>query len=104
MARTERELRRFAIMTRILLALPALLITMAACQPVVAPDPGVPGTCAAAGLQNLIGQDVSALAAVLLPEPVRIIRPDEMVTMDFNPNRTNIRLDENDRIVEITCG
>ena len=91
-------------MTR-LLALPALLFTMAACQIVEAPAPGNPDTtCAAAGIQNLVGQDVSALAAVLLPEPVRIIRPDEMVTMDFNPARTNIRLDENDRIVEITCG
>lgn len=91
-------------MTR-LLALPALLFTMAACQFAEAPASGNPDdTCAAAGIQNLVGQDVSALAAVLLPEPVRVIGPDDMVTMDFNPARTNIRLDENDRIVEITCG
>lgn len=87
-----------------LLVLSALLVTAAACQPVEAPAPGTPDTCAAAGIQHLVGQDVSALAAVLLPEPVRIIRPDEAVTMDFNPARTNIRLDGNERIVEITCG
>ena len=95
-------------MTRLLLALPAIVLALAACAPVVLPtepDGGIGGdTCGGAGIQNLIGQDVSALAAVLLPEPVRTIRPDEAVTMDFNPARTNIRLDENDRIVEITCG
>ena len=94
-------------MTRTLLALPALL-ALAACQPVVLPtepDGGIGGdTCGAAGLQQFLGQDVSVLAAVLLPNPVRIIRPDEAVTMDFNPARTNIRLDEQDRIVEVTCG
>lgn len=98
-------------MTRILLALPALVLTLAACEPVVVlptePDGGIgdtPDTCGAAGIQNLVGQDVSVLAAVLLPAPVRTIRPEDMVTMDFNPARTNIRLDENGRIVEITCG
>ena len=93
-------------MTRPLLALPALLVALAACAPLVAvPPPGTPDSCGAAGLrQEFLGQDVSVLAAATFPAPVRIIRPGDMVTMDFNPNRLNFRLDESGHVVEITCG
>ena len=96
-------------MTRTLFALPALLLTLAACQPVVLPtEPdggnGSSDTCGASGLQQFLGQPASALDAVRLSQPFRIIRPGEMVTMDFLPERVNFRVGADGRIVEITCG
>ena len=89
-------------MTRALAAVPALLVALAACEPV--PAPGNPDTCGASGLSELIGQDAEAVAAGLSGRPIRIIRPGDMVTMDFDPSRINVRLDENDRVDSIACG
>ena len=97
-------------MTRTLLPLPALLLALAACQPVVVlptePDGGIgtTDTCGASDLQFFVGQPASALDAVRLSQPVRIIRPGEMVTMDFVPERVNFRVGADGRIFEITCG
>ena len=97
-------------MTRILLALPALLLTLAACGPVVVlptePDGGngSSDSCGAAGLTEFLGQDASVIAATLFTNPIRVIRPGEMVTMEFNPNRINFEVDGEERIVRIYCG
>ncbi len=112
-------------------ATPALMtLLLAACEPVGttpvdgAPAPGdaplagePPGdmpapvlpspaddTCGASGLASLIGQDASAVAATTFQNPIRIIRPDDMVTMDFNPQRLNFELDELNEIVRVRCG
>jgi hypothetical protein len=97
-------------MTRFL-ALPALLVTLAACQPVVVlptePDGGIgdtPDTCGASGLQSLLGEHPEAVTSILLQNPYRIIRPGEAVTMDFNPERINFEVDEQDLIARIYCG
>ncbi|WP_025050218.1 I78 family peptidase inhibitor [Sulfitobacter noctilucae] len=63
---------------------------------------GGPDTCNASAYQNLIGQD--AVVDLSLPEPKRTYRFGDPVTMDFNPARLNIQLDETDTIVAITCG
>lgn len=95
-------------MTRTLLALPALLLTLAACGPIVLPtepDGGIGGdSCGTSALQQFLGQPASALDAVRLSQPFRIIRPGEMVTMDYLPERVNFRVGPDGRIVEITCG
>lgn len=92
-------------MTRTRLALPALLLALAACAPVVAvPAPGDTDACGASGLSEFIGQDSSSIAAALFNNPIRIIRLGDMVTMDYNPNRINFRLDGNGRVESITCG
>ena len=37
-------------------------------------------------------------------ETVRIVRPDEAYTMEFNPDRLNLEVDETDRVIEVRCG
>lgn len=61
-----------------------------------------PDTCNASAYQNLIGQD--AVVDLSLPEPKRTYRVGDPVTLDFNPARLNIQLDDTDTIVAITCG
>ncbi|CUH23684.1 Peptidase inhibitor I78 family protein [Jannaschia seosinensis] len=59
--------------------------------------------CGADGYRGLVGANI---AAVTLPAELndRVIGPDTMVTMDYDPTRLNIRVDEDGRIVELYCG
>ena len=61
-----------------------------------------PDTCYAARYAALVGQD--AVTALQIPEPKRSYRPDEAITLDANPARVNVVLDETDVIMAITCG
>ena len=51
-----------------------------------------------------IGQDASVLDTARFANPVRVIRPGEAVTMDFNPQRLNFELDGLGEIERIRCG
>lgn len=73
-----------------------------ACDTPDGPETGADDTCNAAAYQSLIGQGRDA--AEPLPEPKRIYRIGDPVTMDFNPARLNIKLDDEGRIAEIDCG
>jgi len=35
---------------------------------------------------------------------MRVIRPGDAVTLDYRPDRLNVRLDDDDVISEIGCG
>lgn len=65
---------------------------------------GLSENCAKAIVEPLIGEPREALASVTLPAPVREITPGTMVTKDFRPNRTNIDIDDQGRIVRAWCG
>lgn len=68
------------------------LSALAACQP--GPNDLVdlddPDACGASGFQFLVGQPLSVLETVTLPEPNRIIGPGQPVTADFMPTRINV--------------
>lgn len=85
----------------------AALLPLAACvaQPVPAPEP-LPDSsvCGAAGLQTLVGQPRSVLAAMTFPAPMRVIGPGMAVTMDFNPDRLNVEYDRTETITRVFCG
>ncbi len=66
--------------------------------------PGAPDTRRAAGLQVLVGQRVELSKGRSRPGPKRILGPNDVATMDFNPKRTNVYIDEGNRILRITCG
>ena len=58
---------------------------------------------------DYIGQDATqAVAAEMMEKSgarlMRWIRPDMAVTMDYRPNRLNIHIDDNDKIVSANCG
>ena len=61
-------------------------------------------TCNANSHADLVGQDVTALERVLILGMVRVIRPDDMVTMDYRAERINFRIDANETIAAIDCG
>jgi hypothetical protein len=60
-------------------------------------------TCGAERYRSLVGTNV---AAVTLPAEldVRVIGPDEAVTMDFVETRLNLRTDADGTILEVYCG
>ncbi|MDA7429371.1 I78 family peptidase inhibitor [Primorskyibacter aestuariivivens] len=43
-------------------------------------------------------------AADAVPAPMRVIGPDDVMTMDHNPSRTNIAVDHGGTIVRVFCG
>ncbi len=67
------------------------------------------GECGAARVQDRVGRDYSeALGQSIRDESgaaaMRVIRPGEAVTLDYRPDRLNVRLDDDDVISEIGCG
>lgn len=89
----------------------ALLVAFAltSCAP-VAPLPGVPtGECSANGLGNLVGRYATpslvnhakrrAGASVL-----RVLKPGQIVTMDYRNGRLNVNVDGQNRVKNFNCG
>jgi hypothetical protein len=71
------------------------------------PPPVVPApvdSCGAGARDYLIGQPIDEIHLASLGEYVRVIRPGDMVTMDFRADRLNIELDEEDVILRLRCG
>lgn len=85
---------------RILLALP---IAVMACVPVVV-DPEPTNACGAADLQFLVGDQARVLQTMRFSTDVRVIEHDVAVTMDYQPTRLNIWLNQYDVIERVTCG
>jgi hypothetical protein len=76
-------------------------LTLGACVPEVVPDRNV---CGAAGMQDLLGQDRSVLAAMTLPAGTRVITPGMAITEDYSARRLNIDIGADGRIQRLWCG
>lgn len=61
-------------------------------------------TCGATALQVLVGEPADALAAYQFRGTMRVVPPDSVVTLDFNPARINVALDSVGLITGVTCG
>lgn len=85
-------------------ALAATLALSACAEVMPATEAPAEDTCGAAAFQNLIGQDVSPVFATTFTTPIRVIRPDDAVTMDFQAERLNFRVDANEIVRSVTCG
>lgn len=83
-------------------SLPFLLI-LAACLPSDGEETVAEDTCGAAAFEHLVGQplDEAFFGAAL---NMRIIRPGDFVTMDVNPQRLNVQVDEGGVIERVYCG
>lgn len=57
-------------------------------------------TCGAAAYRSFIGTSV---AAITVPEGVRVILPDTVVTQDFRADRVNIIADANGQVTSVEC-
>ncbi|PJI86420.1 peptidase inhibitor I78 family protein [Yoonia maricola] len=81
------------------------LIALAGCTAAEPPlPPQLEDTCGAAAFADLIGQDATALERTLVLGPVRLIRPGDVVTMDFRPDRVNFKINDTETIQSIDCG
>lgn len=59
--------------------------------------------CGATDLQSLVGQPASVLETMKFAQPVRILRPDTAVTLDYRPDRLNIDIDAQEKIARVHC-
>jgi Peptidase inhibitor I78 family len=78
-------------------------------EPQIRVSPGLEQSCDAAPAQHLVGRsnnDAAVRDAMKLTgaKAVRVIPHDGMVTMDYRGDRLNIQLDEQGKILAITCG
>lgn len=85
-------------------AVPLVLLAAAACAETLPETPADADGCGAAALVHLIGEDMSALAAMSFPDRTRFIRPGDAITMDYSQTRLNFDLDADGRITRIWCG
>jgi hypothetical protein len=80
---------------------PAVMLAACAASP---PDADATDTCGAAALDELVGQDLSALSAMTFPDTTRFIRPGDAVTMDYVAERLNFDLSDDGKIQRAWCG
>ncbi|MBS0428745.1 MAG: peptidase inhibitor I78 [Proteobacteria bacterium] len=74
-----------------------------------APPPPPPAACDAAGAQFAVGQPMTppleaAVRARANAASVRVLKPGQPATMEFNPARVNIDLDARNRVKTVRCG
>lgn len=54
---------------------------------------------------DLVGQSLKDLdVSAYSPRAIRVLHPGSMATMDYSPSRINIKVDDNEVIIEVTCG
>ena len=95
----------------------ALLLLAVACTMTAEGEPPAGGSaepaagqdCNVEGLHDLVGRPATAeLGAEALrrshARTMRWIRPGDVVTMDYSPQRLNINLDAQGRVERFTCG
>lgn len=98
-------------MARHLLAsLPAFLLLAACAQQQSVPAPAAEaGGCHAQAAQFAIGYaSTDALAAEVRRRSgarvLRVIRPDEVTTMEYNGDRINLEVNGGNRVTRVRCG
>ena len=78
------------------------ILALTACSHSPAPPPNFK-TCAAAAAyyKGLVGGPLEHTVGFI---PNRVVLPNSAVTMDFNPLRLNVYIDNADRIKDARCG
>lgn len=89
----------------------AMLLSMAACtaMPPAGAPPQAQGPCQAEAASWAIGhaaspEVVERARAETHSSHVRVIEPGQAVTMDYNPDRLNINVNERGAITGLKCG
>ena len=87
----------------------ALALSLPACATTATEQPPVRAGCRAEAAAALIGRAASAgLGGEALrltgARRLRWIRPGDMVTMDYSPERLNVHLDGEGRVERFACG
>lgn len=94
---------------RLVAAFALTAFAIAACAP-VAPLPGMPtGECSARGLGDLVGRYatpslLSRAKRRAGASVARVLRPGQVVTMEYLNGRLNVNVDEKNRVKSFSCG
>jgi predicted aminopeptidase len=86
-----------------------LLAALAGCSSSPDSEQSRGGECNVAHLQNMLGKQIDRKVVDELQEDanadsVRVLAPGDITTMDFNPQRLNIDIDDSETIVRLSCG
>jgi hypothetical protein len=93
----------------VIVAFALTMFAVAACAP-VAPLPGAPtGECSASGLGDLVGRTatpalVNRAKRRAGASVARILRPGQVVTMEYLNGRLNVNVDDKNRVKSFNCG
>jgi hypothetical protein len=87
----------------------ALALTACAAMEPESPARSPEDACGAARVADLVGRTrsdslVEEVARRTGARRIRWIRPGDVVTMDYSPDRLNVHLDARDRIERFACG
>jgi hypothetical protein len=85
-------------------ALLIITLGLAGCEPMATTTPGQPSNdaCNASAWSRLVGQPAATAQAA--PDPKRVYRQGDPVTMDFNDRRLNFETNDAGTIIKVTCG
>ena len=61
-------------------------------------------TCAAARHQALVGRPIEEIDIAALPRPLRVYPVGSRITMDYRPDRMNVVVGPDERVVKVRCG
>lgn len=88
------------------LAMAGILAGCVEITPVPPPAPARPdlSTCTSNATHDLVGTPVSLVNTSQLAATVRILPPNGVATMDYNPARLNIETDAKGIITRVSCG
>ena len=106
----SRDGRRSPVLKAVLatMSLGAVLVACSASRETPVAD-ATAGQCDASRADHLIGENYSgyverqALAESGATE-IRVLKPDDATTMDFNPRRLNLHVDPGLVIIKVACG
>lgn len=92
--------------------LPLAALALTACTHPVSPEPPAPAEagvqCDANRVQNLVGQPGASVIEEARTRAgakvARVLRPGQIVTMEFRSDRLNIHVDESGKVTRISCG
>lgn len=89
----------------------ALLALLAGCssQPASQSTAEISGDCNVDNLSGVLGQIASAERIEQTQQQanakfLRVLAPGDAATLDYNPQRLNIHIDESETITRLTCG
>lgn len=80
------------------------LAPLSACVTAGGPTAVPSETCGAQTMQSFVGQPERALSGATFNGPVRILHPNDAVTMDYSGARLNFAIDDRGIITRVYCG
>jgi hypothetical protein len=82
----------------------ALCLSLSGCVVDTVPTRPDLSTCTSNATHQLVGSSISLVNTSALASTVRILPPNGIATMDYNPARLNISTDANGIITQVSCG